>query len=104
MTMGLSYGEVNWRQKVLASEYADKAFGMKAVSDTSAGKWVLRLAFPLDTIIERPVKAGDDLYLNILRIMNPKLCGERGARYGIDTWVAFTTVHEGDRLGKIHLE
>ena len=104
MTMGLSYGEVNWRQKVLASEYADKAFGMKAVSDTSAGKWVLRLAFPLDKIIEKPVRAGDDLYMNILRIMNPKLCGERGARYGIDTWVAFTTVHEVDRLGRIHLE
>jgi|APSaa5957512622_1039677.scaffolds.fasta_scaffold18656_2 hypothetical protein len=104
MTMGLSYGEVNWRQKVLATEYTEKAFGMQAVSNTDEGKWVVRLCFALNDIIERPVKPGDDIYMNILRIMNPELCGEPGARYGIDTWSAFTTVHEVDRLGRIHLE
>ena len=77
---------------------------MKSVSDTAGDKWVLCLAFPLDNIIEKPVKPGDDIYMNILRIMSPKLCGERGAKFGIDTWSAFTTVHEVDRLGKIHLE
>lgn len=103
MTMGLSYGEVNWRQKVLATEYTEKAFGMKAVSDMTGDTWVLRLSFPLNNIIERPVRPGDKLYMNILRIMNPRICGEPGAKYGIDTWSAFTTVHEVDRLGRITL-
>jgi len=104
MTAALSYGEVNWRQKVPAEEYSDKAFGMEAVSDMTGDRWTLRLAFPLKNIIEKPVKSGDDIYMNILRIMNPKICGEKGARFGIDTWSAFTTVHEIDRLGKVHLD
>jgi len=102
MTCGISYGEVNWRQGVKATEYTKKSFGVKAVSDTKGDKWVLRLAFPLNEMLERPVKAGDDIYMNIMRVMSPKLAGRRP--FGIDTWVAFTTVKDVDRLAKIHLE
>jgi hypothetical protein len=53
-------------------------------------------------MLEKPIKPGDDVYLNVMRVMGPKLSG--GRRFGIDTWVAFTTVKDVDRLAKIHLE
>jgi hypothetical protein len=102
MTCGLSYGEVNWRQGVKATEYTKKAFGLKAVSDTKGDKWIVRLAFPLSEMLEKSIKPGDDIYMNVMRVMGPNLSG--GSRFGIDTWVAFTTVKDVDRLAKIHLE
>ncbi len=102
LTAGISYGEVNWRQHVPATEYTEPAFGMKAVSDTTGDAWILRLAFPLSSLIERPLQSGDDFYMNAVRVRNPALAGE--PRYGIDTWVAYTTVKDVDRMGKIHLE
>ncbi len=101
MIRGISYGEVNWRQGVLATEYTKKAFGLKAVSDTNGNKWILELSFPLSDILEKPIKPGDDIYANFMRVRNPVLSGERP--YGIDTWVAYTTVKDVDRLAKIHL-
>lgn len=102
LTCGLSYGEVNWRQGVKATEYTQEAFGMKADSNTRGNRWILRLCFPLNTLLEKPVQSGDDIYINIVRVRNPQLAGE--PRYGIDTWVAYTTVKDVDRLAKIHLE
>ncbi len=104
MVDGYSYGEVNWRQTVPSSEYTKKGFGMTAVSDTKSGKWVTRLAFPLNKMLIKPVKPGDDIYMNIMRVKNPKLCADPAASFGIDTWVPYTTVFEVDRLGKVHLE
>jgi len=101
LTKGLSYGEVNWRQGVISTEYTKKAFGMKAVSDTSGGRWVTRLAFPLVEISDQPITSGDSFYMNILRISSPILSKQPGI--GIDTWVPYTTVHEVDRLGKVTL-
>ena len=103
MTEGLSYGEVNWRQGVKSTEYTTKAFGIKAVSDTKGDKWVVRLAFPLANILERPIKPGDDIYMNIMRVMSPQLAKGSG-KFGLDTWVPYTTVKDVDRLAKIHLE
>ncbi|MFA6566854.1 MAG: DUF4838 domain-containing protein [Victivallales bacterium] len=101
MTEGISHGEVNWRQGVKSAEYTKKSFGMQAYSDTSGDKWVLQLCFPLKEMLEKPVKSGDDIYVNMVRVRNPQLAGER---LGVDTWVAYTTVSDVDRLAKIHLE
>ncbi len=103
MTEALSYGELNWRQGVSAKEHGgEKSFGLKADSDTSGDKWTLRLAFPLKTMSDRPVKPGDTVYLNIMRVGGPNSCGE--SPYGIYTWVSHTTVKDVDRLGKVTLE
>ena len=90
MVRGISYGEVNWRQGVLATEYTKKAFGLKAVFRYKRNKWILELSFPLSDILEKPIKPGDDIYANFMRVRNPVLSGERP--FGIDTWVAYTTV------------
>ena len=101
MTCGLSYGEVNWRQGVQAEEYAEKSFGLKAKSETSGGKWVLRLALPLVKMSDKPIAPGETFYMNIMRVSNPQLSGQ--PLYGIDTWVSHTTVKAVDRIGKVTL-
>ena len=101
MVKGISYGEVNWRQGVLAEEYAEPAFGLKAASDTSGDAWVLRLAFPLDRMMDKPAKPGDTFYANLIRVRGPALTG---SRFAIETWVSYMTVKEVDRAGSITLE
>ena len=46
----MSYGEVNWRQAVPM-----EGTGFKAVTDTSGGRWVTRLSWPLASLVEQPV-------------------------------------------------
>jgi hypothetical protein len=75
--------------------------GFKAVTDTSGNRWVSRLSWPLKTLVDKPLKPGDTMYMNILRTSNPQLAGE--PRYGIDTWVSYCTVKEVDRLGEVKL-
>lgn len=101
MTKALSHGEVNWRQNVAAAEYAKPAFGLKAVSNTSGDKWVVRLASPLDRMLDKPVKPGDTFYANLIRVRGP---AQTGGRFGIETWVSHMTVKEVDRAGSITLE
>ena len=101
MTQGLSYGEVNWRQGVKATEYTTDSFGLKAASDTSGDRWITRLAFPLAAMSDQPIQPGESFFMNIMRISNPSLAGV--PRYGIDTWVSYTTVKQVDRLGEIRL-
>lgn len=97
LTSALSYGEVNFRMTVPLTDS-----GWRVVSDTSAGdKWVTRMVFPLATMVPGGVKAGESVYLNIVRVMNPVLAG--AYPYGIDTWVSHCTVHEVDRLGELKL-
>lgn len=103
MTQGLSYGEVNWRQGVRADEYTDHAFGVKAVSDTSGNAWVLRLAFPLDGMVEQAVKPGETIYANLIRVRGPKLNRPFAGGFGIESWVSYMTVKEVDRAGSITL-
>lgn len=101
--MALSYGEVNWRQQVDATEYADPSYGLKAVSDTSGDRWVVRLAFPLATMSDQPVPPGETVHMNIMRVSSPRLANQPDNGLGIDTWVSHTTVRQVDRLGKITL-
>lgn len=93
----LSHGEVNWRQNVEMPET-----GFRVSSDTSGNRWVTRMSWPLETILNRPVEPGDTIYMNILRVSNPDLSGE--PLLGIDSWVSHCTVKEVDRLGEIKLE
>jgi len=96
MTVAISYGEVNWRQKVKMDET-----GISAATDTSGNRWITRLSWPLDTIVDQPVRPGETLYMNVIRVSNSKLAGELG--FGIDTWVSYCTVREVDRLGEVKL-
>jgi len=97
LTVALSHGEVNWRMNVPMEDT-----GFKVVSDTSSGtKWVQRMVFPLATILPGGVKPGGSLFMNIIRVMGPAICGQ--GPYGIDTWVSYCTVHEVDRLGELKL-
>jgi len=100
MTAGLSYGEVNWRQGVIAKDYTTKAFGLIASSDTSSkDKWITYLAFPLEQMASKPLKSGDNAYLNIIRVRK----GIK-TRFLVETLVPYTTVKEADRFAKIYLE
>jgi len=92
-----SHGEVNWRMNVPMDDTR-----VKAVSDRSRpDAWTVRMAFPLDSMLSEKVGKGDKIYMNILRVSSPEITG---SGFGIDTWVAFCTVHETDRLGEIVLE
>lgn len=95
--VGLSFGEVNWRQSVRIEEH-----GVKAVSDVSSpDKWTVRLAIPFRDAVPAGVKQDGSLYLNIIRVASSQVSGE--PRLGIDTWVPFCTVHDVDRLAEIKL-
>ena len=99
---GLSNGEVNWRQNVPATESGPEAYGAKCVSDrTSPTRWIQRFAFPLDNLIERPLKPGDVFYANFVRVVNDQL---RNGGTVIQPVVPCTSVHTTDRLGRITLQ
>ncbi|MBL7224082.1 MAG: DUF4838 domain-containing protein, partial [Candidatus Brocadiae bacterium] len=73
--------------------------GARVVSDTSAAdRWVTRIVLPLAKLVPGGAKAGDELYLNIVRVLAP-----RAGRH-IYTWSPNSTVHEPDRYGEIVLE
>ena len=101
MVRGLSYGEINWRQRVPDTEHGTKAFGAKVFPNTSGKVWITRVSFPLHGMLDSPVKPGDTVYMNIIRVSNPSLAKE--PRYGLDTWVSHTTVQEVDRLGTVKI-
>jgi hypothetical protein len=93
----LSHGEVNFRSNVPLENP-----GLTARSDTSAkGRWVVRLALPLASIVPKGVSPGDKLYMNILRVSGPAVGGQYPL--GLDTWVSYCTVHEVDRLAEVTL-
>jgi hypothetical protein len=72
--------------------------GIITASDTSGGKWVARLAIPLNALTEVGFRPLGKLYLNVIRVSSPAITG---AGLDIDTWVSYTTVHNVDRLGEI---
>jgi len=95
--VGLSFGEVNWRQNVRVEGH-----GIKAVSNVSPpDNWTVRLAIPFQDAVPGGLKPGGKLYLNIIRVASSQISGE--PRLGIDTWVPFCTVHDVDRLAQITL-
>ena len=96
LNVGLSHGEVNWRQNV---EMPDT--GMRVSVDTSGDRWVTRLSWPLKKIVAGGSQPGDTLYLNVCRVTNPELEADPG--FGIYTWVSHCTVKDVDRLARIRL-
>jgi len=98
MVVALLNGEVNWRMYVPLEEH-----GIEVVSDTSApDKWVSRIAIPLKEVVPGGAKAGDTVFLNIIRVSSPGVSGQYP--FSITTWVSHTTVHEVDRSASIMLE
>lgn len=99
-----SNGEVNWRQGVPAAESGHPAFGAVCKTDRSAqDRWHAMYAFPLEKMLDVPVKPGDTIFFNLVRVVNPRLY-ETGGRLGIFTVTSHTTVHTIDRAGTITLD
>lgn len=93
----LSHGEVNFRMNVKMPNP-----GVRATSDTSApDRWVVRMAIPFEGGLPEAMRPGETVFLNVLRVSSPGVSGE--SPYGLDTWVAFCTVHEVDRLAAVRL-
>jgi hypothetical protein len=91
-----SNGEVNWRMNVPLEKP-----GVRAVTDVSApDRWVTRLVLPLASLAPQGVAAGGKCYLNLARVSSPQVTG---TGLGIDTWVAFSKLHDVDRLAEITL-
>ena len=101
--LGASYGEVNWRQNVPAKESGDPAYWAKCRTDrTAADHWTSRWAFPLDRMLDKPVRPGDTFFANATRVMSTELCDV--PRFGIFTLCSHTTVHTCDRSAAVTLE
>lgn len=74
----LSYGEVNWRQGVPSRESGLVNYGAKCVTDrTAPDRWTARWAFPLATLADAPLKAGDSFHLNCIRVASNAIGGRR---------------------------
>ncbi|MCM8757076.1 MAG: hypothetical protein NC823_01175, partial [Candidatus Omnitrophica bacterium] len=98
LVVALSHGEINWQKNVPLEPH-----NVRVISDTKeSDRWVTRLSIPLKTLLPRPLSPGDTFYLNIVRVSGPAFTGT--GSIGIDSWVSFCTVHDVDRLAKIHLE
>lgn len=98
LVKALSHGEVNFRLNVPLENP-----GIRVVSDiTAPNRWVSRVAVPLARALPGGVRAGDTIYLNLIRVSSPGIA-KNGRRLGLDTWVSFCTVHEVDRLGRLTL-
>lgn len=73
--------------------------GIITASDTTAaGRWVTRVAIPLNALGDAGFHPLGKLYLNVVRVSSPQITG---SGLDIDTWVSYTTVHNVDRLGEI---
>ena len=105
--LGSSFGEVNWRQGVAASESGHPSYGAVCKTDRSQkDRWTSRWAFPLDKMLDRPVKPGDTIFFNGLRVAGKAICGTAMNAGGFDvlSLVSFTSVRTPDRLGSLALE
>ena len=102
--------EVNFRWCVPDTEHGCPKFGAKYESDVSKpDRWRMRWAFPFDTMLNRRVEPGTDLFFNAVMVLWPqhdKTLGFRpkGSKLGIIPLVSFTSVHAPDRAVTIHLE
>jgi len=101
-----SNGEVNWRQGVSSLESGLANYGAKCVTDcTAPDHWTARWAFPLATMSDAPLKAGDSFFLNCIRVANNAIGGPSDHwKFGIYALTSFTTCQTCDRAGKVTLE
>ena len=102
---GQSWGEVNWRQNVKASETGHPSYGAKCVTDvTRPDVWTSRYAFPFATMLDKPVKPGETVYFNLVRVAGKAVAAKAEKAFGIFTFTPFTTVTTSDRAGEILIE
>ena len=89
---------------VPATESGPPAYGAKVVSDRSDPHlWRQCFAFPLETMLDKPVTPGETIYLNCISVLNPKITKGRTKNFILAVTPA-TTVHITDRMGKVSLE
>ena len=108
---GLSYGEVNFRQAVPASESGHPSYSVVAKTDLSAAdRWTGRWAFPMDQALDHPIKPGDTLYFNATRVMHNDVLDDAMPGhphshflFGIFTLVSHTTVKTCDRAAEVRI-
>ncbi len=77
--------------------------GIKVTPIVEKDKWISRAAFPLATIIEKPVKPGDTLYFSISRVENPQIEKVK-FRNEVSTFVSFCMINDPDRFAELKLE
>ena len=102
---GISWGEVNWRQNVSAKESGHPSYHVKCWTDTSKpNQWTSRWAFPFDKMLNKPIKTGDTIYFNIIRVASGDVAktGKRFDIISVDN--PYITVHTSDRTGEIILK
>ena len=97
------HGEINMRDSMQDTEVGVPLFGARCTADRSQpDRWFVRWALPLAKMVDKPVKPGDKIFMNAVRVVNPGLA--KTASYSIYSLVSHSNVHAPDRLGEITLE
>lgn len=95
-TVLLSHGEVNFRYNVSMPDP-----GVAATSNLDGNCWITRMALPLENMLESPVKPGETVFMNILRVTNGKLTSNKKTQ--VDSLVSHAALHESVRLASVKL-
>ena len=100
-----SWGEVNWRQGVPSLEAnKHKAYFAECKSILEQpNRWIERIAFPLDKMLDKPITAGCSFYMNPVTVLNTNVCPGNGP-FRIFSTVSYSTVHTCDRSALVTLE
>ena len=96
--VSLAHGEINFRRNVKLDNP-----GLIIKSEKKAGLWRTRIAMPLDKMLARPVKPGETLYMNIMRIASQAVSKAPG-RFDMSSLVSHAIVHDPIRFADITLE
>lgn len=79
------------------------AFGAKCVSDTSRdGLWRTRYAFPLKSLVDKPLKPGDSVFLNVASVLHPSHVGRVG-NHTVLISTSYSGLHDTGRIGTVVL-
>ena len=103
-----SFNEMNMRWGVGSEEHGLLRFGARYASDLTKGdRWIMRWAFPLDKMLNRPVKPGDTLYTNATTVLGQHFKPFFGGAFlgnpgwGLLTMTSYTSVHCYDRMSTL---
>jgi hypothetical protein len=76
--------------------------GVVVASDKQPELWRVRMALPLEKMLAKPVKPGDKLFLNVIRIAGQGL-SKVSSRFDMSSMVSFSTVHDPVRAAELTL-
>lgn len=96
-----AFGKGKW--DVAPAKELRPAFGAKCVSDTSRnGLWRTRYAFPLKSLVDKPLKPGDSVYLNVASVLHPSHVGRVGSHTVLIS-TSYSGLHDTGRIGTVVL-